>query len=323
MSTILERMGERTLGILGAAGVAIMGLIVAAISFVPFGQEHYTAVLEHTAGLRVGEEVQVAGIGSGEVRGIELGNKVVLVDFTLDRDIELGASSTVAVKVATLLGTHFLEVVPGGGGELHDRTIPLEHTSVPFNLQDVIEGSVGALDELDATTMSKSFRVITDTLRDTPEETQAAVKGVARLSEVAAKRSEQMSALLRSSHEVTSVLARNSDEILDLLRQSTLVLEELTRRREVIHDMLVNSRELAEQISGILEDSKGELQPLMDDFTAALANLRKQEKNVTASITGLAVMAHYFANATGNGPWMDLHVPVGLPDNLTCGVNCS
>jgi phospholipid/cholesterol/gamma-HCH transport system substrate-binding protein len=33
-------------------------------------------------------------------------------------------------------------------------------------------------------------------------------------------------------------------------------------------------------------------------------------------------MAHYFANATGNGPWMDLHVPVGLPDNITCGLEC-
>jgi phospholipid/cholesterol/gamma-HCH transport system substrate-binding protein len=60
----------------------------------------------------------------------------------------------------------------------------------------------------------------------------------------------------------------------------------------------------------------------LKDFNAALANLRKQEKNVTASISGLAVMAHYFANATGNGPWMDLHVPVGLPDNITCGLEC-
>jgi phospholipid/cholesterol/gamma-HCH transport system substrate-binding protein len=72
----------------------------------------------------------------------------------------------------------------------------------------------------------------------------------------------------------------------------------------------------------VLEDNEEELGPLLKDFNAALANLRKQEKNVTASLSGLAVMAHYFANATGNGPWMDLHVPVGLPDNITCGLEC-
>ena len=322
MTTFLERIGERRLGLIGAAAVGFMGLIVGALSFIPFGQNHYTAVLEHTAGLRVGEEVQVAGIGFGEIRGIELGEREVHVDFTLDDSIRLGRSTTAAVKVATLLGTHYLEVVPGGGGELSDDTIPLARTSVPFNLQDVIEGSTGALDELDGTTLSTSFQVIADALRDTPDDTKAAVEGIARLSAVAAKRSDQMSALLSSSREVTGLLARDSGEIIDLLRQSTLVLEELTRRRDVIRDMLVDARELAKQISGVLEDNEEELGPLLKDFNAALANLRKQEKNVTASLSGLAVMAHYFANATGNGPWMDLHVPVGLPDNITCGVEC-
>jgi phospholipid/cholesterol/gamma-HCH transport system substrate-binding protein len=193
---------------------------------------------------------------------------------------------------------------------------------VPFNLQDVIEGSSGALDELDGKTLSTSFQVIADALRDTPDDTRAAVEGISRLSAVAAKRSDQMSALLSSSREVTGLLARDSGEILDLLRQSTLVLDELTKRRDVIHDMLIDARQLAKQISGVLEDNEEELGPLLDDFNAALANLRKQEKNVTASLSGLAVMAHYFANATGNGPWMDLHVPVGLPDNITCGVEC-
>jgi phospholipid/cholesterol/gamma-HCH transport system substrate-binding protein len=322
MSMVLERIGERKLGLIGAATVGFMGLIVGVISFVPFGQSHYTAVLEHTAGLRVGEEVQVAGIGFGEIRGIELGKREVLVDFTLDSDIRLGRSTTAAVKVATLLGTHYLEVVPGGSGELAADTIPLARTSVPFNLQDVIEGSTGALDELDGRTLSTSFQVIADALRDTPDDTRAAVEGIARLSAVAAKRSDQMSALLSSSREVTGLLARDSGEILDLLQQSSLVLEELTRRRDVIHDMLVDARELARQISGVLKDNEAELGPLLKDFNAALANLRKQEKNVTASMSGLAVMARYFANATGNGPWMDLHVPVGLPDNITCGLEC-
>ena len=72
----------------------------------------------------------------------------------------------------------------------------------------------------------------------------------------------------------------------------------------------------------MLADNEKELEPLMKDFSAALANLRKQEKNINDSISGLATMAHYFANAAGNGPWIDLHVPVGLGDNLTCGTGC-
>ena len=131
-------------------------LFVAAISFVPFGQQEYTAILEHTAGIRVGEEVQVAGVGSGEVRGIELDGHQVRVTFTLDQDVQLGRSTTASVKVATLLGSHFLEVEPAGTGSLPDDTIALSRTSVPFNLQDVIEGAHGELEDLDTKTVSRS-----------------------------------------------------------------------------------------------------------------------------------------------------------------------
>ena len=103
------------------------------------------------------------------------------------------------------------------------------------------------------------------------------------------------------------------------MKQSTLVLEELTKRRDAIRAMLVDSRRLAREISGVLADNEAQLDPLMKDFKAALANLRKQEQKVTASIEGLGTMSRYFANAAGNGPWIDLHVPVGLADNLTCG----
>ncbi len=320
--SFLERFSPRTIGVAGVIATAVMGLVVAAISFIPFGQRDVTAIVEHSAGLRVGEEVQVAGVGSGEVRGIHLDGHQVRVDFTIDRDVRLGRSTRASVKVATLLGSHFLEVEPAGSGSLEDDTIPLSRTSVPFNLQDVIEGSTEALDELEGATMAESFQVVADALRDTPDEAQAAIEGVARLSAVAAKRTDQMRALLHFSRQVTGDLARNSQEILDLMRQSTLVLEELTKRRDAIRAMLVDSRRLAHEISGVLADNEAQLDPLMKDFKAALANLRKQEKQVTASIEGLGTMSRYFANAAGNGPWIDLHVPVALADNLSCGVTC-
>ena len=320
--TLLERIDARTLGLIGIVVTAVMGLAVAAISFVPFGQRDVTAIVEHSAGLRVGEEVQVAGVGSGEVRGIHLDGHQVRVDFTIDNDVRLGQGTTASIKVATLLGSHFLEVNPVGAGSLKDDTIPLSRTTVPFNLQDVVEGSTKTLDELDGATMSQSFQVLADALRDTPDDARAAINGVSQLSAVAAKRTDQLGALLSASRQVTGDLASNSTEIIDLIRQSNLVLQELTKRRDVIRAMLVDARRLAREVSGVLADNESQLEPLMEDFSAALANLRQQEEKLTASIDGLGTMSRYFANAAGNGPWIDLHIPVGLPDNLTCGTNC-
>jgi len=313
------RTDHRAIGVAGVVGVILMGLLVLAISIVPFGKRGYTAMFEHTAGLRVGEEVQIAGVGVGKVRDIALDGHHVKVGFTVTRSVRLGGKSTAAIRVATLLGTHFLEVKPAGSGGLAHDTIPLTHTTVPYNLQDVIEGSTHALDQLDGAKIATSMQVMADTLRGTPQEARRAINGVSRLSDVAARRSDQLRELLASTRSVTGVAAANSDKILDLMKQSDLVLHELTSRRQMIDQMLIDSHKLATEISGVLKDNQAAFEPLMRNFTVTLKTLKSERKNLTSSIDGLSTMVTYFSNATGNGPWMDLHVPDALGDNFTCG----
>jgi len=120
---LLERQDPFRIGLVTIAAGAVVGLLVVLFTFVSFGTRSYTAVLAQTAGLRAGEDVEVYGIPKGEVKSIELAGDVVKVRFVLDSDIDLGDESTAAVKVATLLGTHYLAVSPAGSG--HADTIPL------------------------------------------------------------------------------------------------------------------------------------------------------------------------------------------------------
>jgi len=280
------------------------------------------AELRHTGGLLVGEEVQIAGIGVGEVRGIALDGQRVRVDFTVDKDAQLGRSTTATVKIGTLLGNHYLEIAPAGGGSLPGDTIDLNHTSVSYNLQDVIEGSTNTLERLNGKTVAKSLTVIADALDYSPEEGRAAIDGIARLSKVAAAQSDKLHALLSSSADVSDLLASNSEDLIELMRRSTVVLDELTKRRKVIHAMLKDSRELARQVSGVLRDNAAELDPMMRDFTSATHNLRVHERELSDGIDAIATLAHYLANASGSGKYLDLHVASGLPDSFTCGLGC-
>ncbi len=266
----MKSLSTRSIGIIGVVGVAVLGLIVLALSVIPFGQKHYSALMEHSAGLRVGEEVQVAGVGVGEVRAIKLEGKHVRVEFTLDKDIDLGSQSRAAVKVATLLGTHFLDVTADKGGDLKDDTIPLAQTTVPYNLQDVIDGGTGALDGLDGDAISDSMTVLAEALRGTPVAAREAIDGVARLTKIAGERSDQMRALLAATRDVTGDLTRNKDRIIDLLEQSSLVLHELTSRRDAIDQLLTDSQRLARAVIGVLDDTEDDFKPLMADLTKAL-----------------------------------------------------
>lgn len=309
------RVGVITLIILG-----IIGAIVVVLSVTSFGTKTYTAVVEHTAGLRKGEDVQVHGVNSGKVTGIELEEDHVLVTFVLDQDIDLGNQTTATVKVATLLGSHYLEVDPNGTGSLAGEQIPLERTSVPYNLQDVIEEGTKALDKLDANLLAEALTAMAGTLGASQEEIGPALEGVARLSEVISKRSDQVGDLLRSTRSVTDQLSRSSEDIVGLMKQANLVFTEITSRREAIHRLLVETTDLSNALTAIVKATDGKLKPALTDLNAVLRTLNSQDKQLTHLLEVMAPALRYVANATGSGPFVPLYLkPPAIPaDDTTC-----
>lgn len=307
-------------GLVAIALLGLLGGVVLFLSLANFGTTSYTAVLEHTGGLRAGESVQVHGVTKGEVTAIELEEDRVVVEFALDSDIELGSRTEATVKVATLLGTHYLEVDPSGAGELADGTIPVERTSVPYNLQDVIESGAGALEELDPELLAESLTQFASTLGATQEEIRPALEGVARLSESVASRSDQVGALLTAARSVTDQLAASNADIIEMMKQTNLVVAEVTSRRQAIHRLLVETTELARALESIVESTSGKLQPALRDLNEVIAFLNQQDDELQHVLDVMAPAARYVANAAGNGPWVDLfaHEPALPADDVAC-----
>ncbi|MET3960198.1 phospholipid/cholesterol/gamma-HCH transport system substrate-binding protein [Marmoricola sp. OAE513] len=306
---------------IGVAALVVGALVAAMVvvtTFVTVGKKSYTAVLEQTAGLRVGEDVEVHGVPVGSVRSIELDGDKVRVGFVMDGDIELGDESTAAVKVATLLGTHYLAVDPQGSGTI--GTIPLSRTSVPFNLQDVLEKGTQNLDKLDPVLLAKALTETSKTLTASSQNIGPALTGIARLSEAVEKRSGQTSSLLTAARSVTDQLSDSSADIVTLMQQSNLVIGEITSRRKAIHTLLVQTTTLASSLDQIIERTKGDMAPALRQLNEVLATLRAQDKTLKGVLDTMAPTVRYLANATGNGPWGDLWLkdPALPPDDLSC-----
>jgi len=307
-------------GLVAVVILAVVAGVVLYLSLANFGTKTYTAVLEHTGGLRAGESVQVHGVTKGKVTGIKLEKDHVVVDFVLDSDIDLGSRTEATVKVATLLGTHYLEVDPSGTGELADGTIPMERTSVPYNLQDVIESGAGALDELDPELLAESLTQMANTLGASQDQIRPALEGVARLSSVIATRSDQVGALLTAARSVTDQLAASNTDIIAMMKQTNLVVAEVTSRRQAIHRLLIETTELARALESIVNSTKGKLEPALRDLNDVITFLNQQDDQLQHVLDVMAPAARYVANASGNGPWVDLfaHIPAFPADDIGC-----
>ena len=316
--SLLERKDPFRIGLVAIAVGVVVAVLVGLTTVVSFGARSYTAVLAQTAGLRAGEDVEVYGIPKGQVKSVELAGDAVLVRFVVDKDVRIGNRSTAAVKVATLLGTHYLAVTPVGTGRAD--TIPLSRTSVPFNLQDVLEKGTGNLEKLDPELLARALTEASKTLSATSDEIGPALTGVARLSEAVQRRSDQTGALLAAARGVTDQLAASSTDIVGLMRQANLVIGEITQRRAAIHTLLVETTALAGNLAGVIDETQQDMSPAFLQLNAVLKTLRDEDATLKDVVDKIAPTVRYFANATGNGAWGDLWLkdPALPPDDVSC-----
>jgi len=302
---------------LGLVAIVVLGLIcglVVLLSLVSFGKSSYTAQLEHTAGLRPGEDVQVAGVSSGEVTAVKLDGDQVTVEFTLDKDIDLGKDTTAAVRVATLLGTHYLKIDPRGSGSLSGDSIPLAQTSVPYNLQDVLEVGAQKVGELDPKLLAKALTTLADTVEAGGTKLGPALDGITAVSEVVATRINQADGLLKAAKSVADQLSASTADIVGLMKQAQLVLDEITRRRGALHKLLVDANAMLTALNSITAVADKHVGAALKDLDVTLDLLRSHKKQLGEAFKVLAPTMKYVANIGGNGPWLDIYTPEVLPD---------
>jgi ABC-type transporter Mla subunit MlaD len=69
------------------------------------GGDKYTAAFSEAGGLKVNDEVRIAGVRVGKVESIKLEDDHVKVTFRVKTDSEFGTETGAAIKVKTILGS--------------------------------------------------------------------------------------------------------------------------------------------------------------------------------------------------------------------------
>ncbi|HEY2831226.1 MAG TPA: MCE family protein [Sporichthyaceae bacterium] len=311
--------GPRFLGTVTVAVVLALLLALFLPNNISLGKRTWHAQLAEAGGLKSGDEVRVAGVPVGHVTSLQIRDAMVRATLQIRRSIDLGRDSQANVKVATLLGNHFLEVVPGGGGPLPDRTIPVANTLVPFQVEDIVQAGGAALEELDGAKIRGALKVLSDDFRGTPALTRQALDGISRLSAVVLTRRAQLNTLLQQADNVTANLDANRDSLVQLMQQASLVLAEVTRRRDAIDKLLVDAQAISEQLTGLVRDNQATITPLLAHLDVVLATLRANSDALDQIGILLGPAARYFANVVGNGPYMDINGPDAVfPDSMLC-----
>ncbi len=318
---------ERNPVVVGAISIAVLALLLVGgfrAQDLPLigGGDTYYANFAEAGGIKVGDEVRIAGVRVGAVESIELDGDQVRVGFRIKTDSQFGPTSRADLKVKTLLGDMFLAVEPAGSGQMEEgATIPVERTSSPYDVVEAFEGLAETAGDIDTDQLAQSLTVLADLTRNTPEEFQGALEGVSALSANVAAKNDQINSLLQNLERVSTVLDDRDEDIIELMRDADVLFQALVARRDAVNRLLVSTSQLSRELTALVQDTKADLRPALESLEETLDVLNKNEDNLDDSLRLLAPFYRVFANTLGTGPWFDTYIQnlPPVPDLLNGG----
>jgi phospholipid/cholesterol/gamma-HCH transport system substrate-binding protein len=309
----MTRRSDFKLMRMGAISLVVLLLVLAAsfnLQKLPgFRGTTYHAELTDASGLRVGSEVQVAGIRVGRVNKLNIGSERVIADFDV-KNATLGKSTRATVEVQSLLGEKFLNITSAGSGELPGgATIPLSRTDVTFDIVGTLGQLTTQTEQTDKENLTTALDSLAEVIDSAAPEVKSSFTGLSRLSTTIATRDAEIEQLLERSRNVTSLLEDRKGDLVVLLKRADEVFQELQKRKEVIHTLLVNAEQLAVELEGLVDDNREQLRPTLDVLKNVLTFLYAREDQIETLVRNYGPYVNILGNVLGTGPWFDAIVP--------------
>lgn len=320
---------ERNPVIIGAVSLAVISaLILAAFRAedLPLigGGDTYYAAFKEAGGLKANDEVRVAGVRVGKVQEVTLDGDHVQVEFQVERGVDFGATTAADIRVKTLLGAMYLSLEPTGPGQLEEEAeIPVNRTTSPYDVVDAFSGLADRFARIDTDQLATSLDTLAALMKNTPDEFQAALKGMSDLSQNIAARDAQLNELLTNMEKVSKVLADRNGDLITLMEDGDKLFRALVARRESVHDLLVATSQLSQELTLLVRQTRDDLKPALDHLDNVLDVLRKNQENLDSSLRLMAPFYRVFASTLGTGPWFDTFIQNLPPVPTTDGAASS
>ena len=141
-------MKENVLEILVGSIVLILAFVFVIFSLSNTGFQQkgkfINAEFGNVAGLKVGDDVLIAGIKIGEVSSNTLDSKsyLAVVKLNLQNNIFIPEDSVAKISSASLLGGQYVEIIPGASDEMLKDDETIYDTRDPVSLTDLLGQAV-------------------------------------------------------------------------------------------------------------------------------------------------------------------------------------
>lgn len=295
----------------------------------------YAAMFTDVYGLRVGDDVRMAGVRVGRVENIELAGKLAKVSFIVQNDQRVYGNTVASVTYQNIIGQRYLGLSLGETGsrtQLPPRSvIPVQQTDPSFDVGKLLNGFEPLFSLLNPKQADDLTKGVIQSLSGDRASIPQLVEQTSTLSRTLSARDQALGDLITSLTRVTDSVAAQNDDLDHALSQTLDVMADFDARRPSLQSSVGSIAQVTRRLSAIADD----VYPALDEmitrqpgFTKHMAGMEPQlaftGDNLPLLLKGLARIVD--EGSYGNAYACDLNATgffPGLNDITTFIVNAA
>lgn len=281
------------------------------------------AVFTDASGLRSGDDVKVAGVKVGRVTDLDVDRDIgaVTVSWVVDDGVEVRDGARAEIALSSLLGAKEVRILDAMEGDVlmselpeEQRVIPVERTTVPFDIFELTREATEGVQELDTDALNSFLVDLADITEGKAATVEDLVEGINRVGAAVNQREAEFDALLDQADRLSATLADKDDEILTLLDSSQQILDLIVARRNDLAVALGESADTVRELDRLISTNKQRLDSALDSLAPTLDVVAAEQDDIDRALAWLGPGLLQQSRGGEHGPWQDIFVRGLGPD---------
>lgn len=273
------------------AGLLLVLLVNTMLNGLGEDSRHFDAQFTDVSGLRIGDDVKVAGVRVGRVSSIDATAKGATVGFELRTQQPLLTTTEVVMRYQNLIGQRYLALVQGAQrGEVMkaDSTVPVDRTDPGFDLTELLNGFRPLFEILKPADVNRLATSIVRVLQGEGGTVEGLLQETTKLTNFVSGRDQLYGEVLTNLTPVLDNLAGQDDELSTTIRELKDLMFGLARDRRSIGESIDGVSRLVGSTSQFLRDVRSPAVNTIHRFVTVskmLADTRNQLNDAIAEFS--------------------------------------
>jgi phospholipid/cholesterol/gamma-HCH transport system substrate-binding protein len=289
------------------------GVLVATIGNLSFGGTHtYKAVFADATGLNKGDDIRVAGVKVGTVKGVEISDRTrALITFSVDDSTSVTEATHATIKYRNLVGQRYIALTQevGSATKLADNaTIPISRTQPALDLTVLFNGFKPLFQALSPSDINQLSYEIVQVFQGEGGTLESLLQHTASVTSTLADRDQVISDLVDNLSEVLDHVADRDKQLNALITTFKQFVGGLNQDRDAILGSLDQISQLSVQTASLVKGIRSPLVSDISDLRQLTANIQRNRGELDRALQVLPIKLEKVGRTAIYGSWFNFYL---------------